>query len=109
MTFHIHALGLIAYRQLSFTLLFVKSLGSHIQLVPQPTSHGYHAFGLKLKERRKPFWELIRGGSVPIRYGNQHPPLNHEGLVVGGQETVFLLLCSSCLVKGGGYLGSTYA
>ncbi len=82
MTFHIHALGLIVYRQLSFTLLFVKILGSHIQLVPQPMSHGYHAFGLKLKERLKPFWELIRGGSFPIRYGNQHPPVTHEEWVV---------------------------
>jgi len=65
MTFHIHALALIAYRHLSFTLLFVKSLGSHIQLLPQPTSHGYHAFGLKLKGRPKPFWDSLWGGSFP--------------------------------------------
>ncbi len=86
---HIHALALIAYRQLSFTSLFVKSLDSHMQLVSQLTSHGYHVIGLKLKERLKPFWDSLLGGSFPIRYGNQHPPVNREGWLVGGQETVF--------------------
>ncbi len=70
---HIHALALIAYRQLSFTSLFLKSLGSHTQLVPQPISHGYHAFGLKLKEKAEAFLGLITGRKLPCKIWESAP------------------------------------
>jgi hypothetical protein len=73
MTFNIHALALIAYRQLSFTLLFVKSLGSHIQLVPLTHISGLPCLWSQDEGKAEAFLGLIMGRKLPYKISESAP------------------------------------